>query len=86
MPHKLEKKSPLKTLNSKKLRRFMRKKGKRTLTCTAIKPREEWLDNENRYMKSSDQVKILESEFAKDPTWSKEKMRKLAGLLNLKES
>lgn len=37
-------------------------------------------------MKSSDQVKILENEFSKEPSWSKEKMSKLAKLLNLKES
>jgi hypothetical protein len=37
-------------------------------------------------MKSNDQVKILESEFAKDPVWDKAKMKKLAGRLNLKES
>ena len=37
-------------------------------------------------MKSDDQVKILESEFQKDSKWSKEKMKRLASLLNLKES
>jgi hypothetical protein len=37
-------------------------------------------------MKSEDQVKILESEFQKDSKWSKLKMKRLAGLLNLKES
>lgn len=37
-------------------------------------------------MKSLDQVKILENEFAKDPQWSKELMKKLAKYLNLKES
>jgi hypothetical protein len=31
-------------------------------------------------------VKILEIEFSKDPSWSKEKMKKLANILNLKES
>ncbi len=44
------------------------------------------VDNENRYMKNSDQVGILENEFAKDSDWSKEKMAKLAKFLNLKES
>jgi hypothetical protein len=44
------------------------------------------VDNENRYMKNSEQVEILESEFAKDSDWSKEKMAKLAKFLNLKES
>ena len=42
--------------------------------------------DEGRYMKSSDQVKLLENEFSKDPSWSKEKMKKLAKLLNLKDS
>lgn len=37
-------------------------------------------------MKSLDQVKILENEFAKDTQWSKELMKKLATYLNLKES
>ena len=37
-------------------------------------------------MKSDDQFKILESEFQKDSKWSKEKMKRLASLLNLKES
>lgn len=44
------------------------------------------VDFEGRYMKSSDQVKILEQEFDKEPNWSKEKMKKLAQKLNLKES
>jgi len=37
-------------------------------------------------MKNSDQLGILENEFAKDSDWSKEKMAKLAKFLNLKES
>lgn len=37
-------------------------------------------------MKSMDQVRILENEFSKDQHWSKEKMKKLSDLLNLKES
>lgn len=37
-------------------------------------------------MKSLDQVRILENEFSKNPHWGKEKMKKLADLLNLKES
>ena len=43
-------------------------------------------DLEGRYMKSNDQVKILENEFDKEPNWSKEKMKALALKLNLKES
>lgn len=46
----------------------------------------DWSNQEGRYMKSSDQVKILENEFSKEPSWSKEKMKKLARLLNLKDS
>jgi hypothetical protein len=46
----------------------------------------DWSNQECRYMKSSDQVKILENEFSKEPQWSKEKMKKLAKLLNLKDS
>ena len=37
-------------------------------------------------MKNEDQVRVLEAEFSKDPHWSKSKMKKLAFLLNLKES
>ena len=37
-------------------------------------------------MKTDDQVRILESEFSKDPCWSKQKMKRLSTLLNLKES
>ena len=44
------------------------------------------LGDENRYMKSMDQVRILENEFAKEQKWSKDKMKKLAHFLNLKES
>ncbi len=42
--------------------------------------------DELRYMKNQDQVQILESEFAKDYHWSKEKISKLAKYLKLKES
>lgn len=45
-----------------------------------------WLNEENRYMKNEEQVKILEQEFSKDPHWPKQKMKKLAAMLNLKES
>lgn len=37
-------------------------------------------------MKSTDQIKVLENEFSKDPHWTKDKMRKLAEALGLKES
>ena len=47
---------------------------------------DEWVDSESRYKKSSDQVKILEAEFLKNPIWSKEKMKELAKMLHLKES
>jgi hypothetical protein len=43
-------------------------------------------EQEGRYMKSSDQISILENEFAKDPFWSKQKMKRLAEKLQLKES
>lgn len=36
------------------------------------------MDYDSRHMKSSDQLKILENEFAKDPHWGKDKMKKLA--------
>ena len=41
-------------------------------------------DYDSRHMKSSDQLKILENEFDKDPHWGKDKMKKVAKLLNLK--
>jgi hypothetical protein len=44
------------------------------------------LYGELRYMKNQDQIHILENEYAKDPHWSKEKMKKLAESLHLKES
>jgi hypothetical protein len=46
----------------------------------------DWGDFEGRYMKSHDQVKILEVEFAKNPYWNKEKMKLLSSKLHLKES
>ncbi|CDW71740.1 hox domain containing protein [Stylonychia lemnae] len=46
----------------------------------------DWSSEENRYMKTDDQVRILESEFSKDPCWTKQKMKRLSTLLNLKES
>lgn len=43
-------------------------------------------EEEFRYMKNQEQVQVLESEYFKNPMWSKIKIRKLAKKLNLKES
>jgi succinate dehydrogenase flavin-adding protein (antitoxin of CptAB toxin-antitoxin module) len=64
---------------------LVRNKVKKSKDEMQVDPND-WSNQEGRYMKSSDQVKILENEFSKEPTWSKEKMKKLARLLNLKDS
>lgn len=69
-----------------KITKAKSQKHSKTETKLPVLGPSEWNVDDNRYMKSDDQVKILESEFQKDTKWSKEKMRRLANLLNLKES
>lgn len=64
---------------------MVRNKNKKHKDEMQVDPND-WSNQEGRYMKSSDQVKILENEFSKEPSWSKDKMKKLARLLNLKDS
>lgn len=66
--------------NKKMLKKIMKNKAKNNSHSNSA------LYGELRYMKNSDQIQILEHEYAKDPYWSKEKMKKLAQQLNLKES
>ena len=63
----------IKTPNNENPHRERKATGMSSKT-NLLNSQNDWLNEENRYMKNEDQVRILESEFAKDPHWSKQKM------------